>query len=139
MNTKLDHAALIRPFLSRDARARYTELASGAKKRARLIDRLCHGYESTLDWRLAQAIPTSEQTAEAIAHLLKRLGAGETCYVLCASYKWDDRQLSLSEALGELVGNGRPVLLVCVPDALAYFEPEYGGGAGRRFVLQKTT
>lgn len=137
MDTDIDHAALIRPFLRRDARARFTDIDPGTKKRTRLLNRLCHDYESTLDWRIAHPIPAAEQTAELIAPLLRKLGAGKTCYVLCCPSKWDGTQAPLAEALAELVGNGLPVLLVCVADSLAYFEPEYSGGAGQRFFLQR--
>jgi hypothetical protein len=43
----------------------------------------------------------------------------------------------LAEALAGLAGRGLPVLLVCRPGALAYFEPEYEGGAGQRYVLRR--
>jgi hypothetical protein len=137
MDATVDHAGLIRPFLSRGARARFTDIDPGSKKRTRLLSRLCHDYESTLDWRTAQLIAPAEQTAELIAPLLKKRGAGKTCYVLCCSKEWDGLQASLADALGALVGNGLPVLLICVPGALAYFEPEYAGGAGQRFILQQ--
>jgi hypothetical protein len=137
MDANGEHAALIRPFLSRGARARFTEIDPGAKKRARLLHRLCHDYESTLDWRIAHPIPTAEQTVELIGPLLRNLGAGRTCYVFCFSKEWDGLQAPLAEALRELVGKGLPVLLICVPDSLAYFEPEYSFGAGQRFILQR--
>jgi hypothetical protein len=137
MDAKIDHAALIRPFLSRSARARFTDLDPGTKNRARLLHHLCHDYESTLDWRIARPIPTAEQTVELIIPLLRKLGAGRTCSVFCCSKEWDGLQVPLAEALGKLVGNGLPVLLVCVPDSLAYFEPEYNFGAGQRFILQR--
>lgn len=137
MDAEVDHAALIRPFLSRGARARFDKIDPGTKKRSRLIHRLCHEYESTLDWRAAQLIPPAEQSVELIAPLLRKLGAGRTCYVLCSAHEWDGLQLPLADALGELVGNGGPVLLICAPNALAYFEPEYVSGAGQRFILQR--
>src|SRR5438445_4821442 len=104
MDASMNHAGLIRPFLSRDARARFTDIDPGTKKRTKLLNRLCHDYESTLDWRIAQPIPTAEQTAELIAPLLRKLGAGKTCYVLCSISQWDGLQVPLAEALGELVG-----------------------------------
>jgi hypothetical protein len=137
MSAGVEHTALIRPFLSRDARTRFTDIDPGTKKRTKLLNRLCHDYESTLDWRIAQPVPAAEQTAELIAPLLRKLGAGKTCYVLCSISEWDGLQAPLAEALGELVGNGLPVLLICAADTLAHFEPEYDGGAGQRFFLQR--
>src|SRR5438876_12419607 len=115
MDASVDHAGLIRHFLSRDARAKFADIDPGSKKRTRLLNRLCHDYESTLDWRMAQHIAPAEQTPELIAPLLKTQGAGKTCYVLCCSKEWDGLQVSLADALGALVGNGLPVLLICVP------------------------
>ena len=138
MRAGVDHAALIRPFLSSEARPRFTDIDPGTKKRTKLLNGLCHDYESTLDWRIAQPIPAAEQTAELMAPLLRKLGAGRTCYVLCCSEEWDGLQVPLADALRALIGNGLPVLLICVPDLLAYFEPEYDGGAGQRFSLQRS-
>jgi hypothetical protein len=132
----MDHAALIRPFLSRAARARFDNIDPGSKKRSKLLHRLCHEYESILDWRLAQPIAPTDQTAAAIAALLREMGSGGSCYVLCISKEWDGQQVSLRAALDALVGEGRPVLLV-ISESLAYFEPEYVRGAGQRFVLRR--
>ena len=38
-----------------------------------------------------------------------------------------------ADALAALCGHGLPVLPVCRPGSLAYFEPEYEFGAGKRF------
>jgi len=43
----------------------------------------------------------------------------------------------LAEALAALAGRGWPVLLVCRPGVLTYFEPEYESGAGQRYILQR--
>jgi hypothetical protein len=137
MDAEVDHAGLLRPFLNREMRARFTDLDPGTKQRTRLFNRLCHDWETTLDWRTAQPIPATEQTVESIVPLLRKLGAGKTCYALCASDEWDGLQAPLVEALRGLVGNGLPVLLVCVPGSLAYFEPEYVSGAGRRYCLHR--
>lgn len=136
MIAELDHAALIRPFLNRDVRARYANVSPGKKQRKKLLARISHQYELTLNWRLAEAIPSTEQTSELIGALLQKNGAGETCYVLCAPEESDGIQMPLADALATLVGSGGPVLLVCIPEVLAYFEPEYERGAGRRFILR---
>ena len=138
MDPAVGHSGLIRPFLSRQARARFDEIEPGTSRRTRLLNRLCHDFESTLDWRTAKPIATTDQTPELIAPLLRKLGAGNACYVLCCSEEWDGKHLPLLDALRALVGNGLPVLLVCIPSSLAYFEPEYVAGAGQRFVLQRS-
>jgi hypothetical protein len=132
----VDHAAIVRPFLSTHARATFANIEPDSKKRAKLLHRLCHRYQSVLDWRLAHPIPPAEQTVDAITAQLRRLGAGETCYALSNSDEWDGRHVNLRAALDALVGTGLPVLLV-ISEYLAYFEPEYEQGAGQRFVLQR--
>jgi hypothetical protein len=134
-----EHLAGIQRFLSRDSRARFEEFPVGSRLRSRLLNRLCHGYESILDWRIAQPIASAEQSPEAVWELLRARGAGRTCYALCTKSEWDGREVPLDEALRALMGNGLPVLLSCVPGMLGYFEPEYEAGAGRRFVLQATS
>ena len=124
-----EHAARVRPFLSKYERARLDDLAPGSKKRAKLLQRLCHGYEEALDWRLASG--AAGGPAE-IARRMKALGAGATCYALCLADEWDGKEVPLTDALAALVGSGLPVLLVS--GSVAYFEPEYEAGAGKRFV-----
>ena len=41
MGAEVDHTTLIRPFLSRDARARFTDIEPGTKK----VDPANHGYD----------------------------------------------------------------------------------------------
>jgi hypothetical protein len=125
-----EHATRVRPFLSRYERARLDDLAPGSKKRTRLLNRLCHGSEDALDWRRAEAAAGG---AREIAARIKALGGSSTCYVLAVDGAWDGREVPLDEVLAALYGSGLPVLLACGP--VAYFEPEYVAGAGRRYLL----
>ncbi len=133
----MDHDAWILPFLSKAARARFSNLHPGSKPRTKLLNRLCHDYETILDWRIAAPLPAVEQSTELVLARLRKLGAGPTCYVLCTTEAWDGRLMPLSEALDALWGRGLPVLLICVPGQLACFEPEYTTGAAQRFLLQR--
>jgi len=129
---ELDHAGLLRPFLASRFRSRYDDLRPGSARRAELFNKLCHRYAELLDWQHAR--PT---TAFLLEKELRGLGAAARCYCFCASKDLDGREVPLAEALAVLVGQGRPVLLVCRPGALAYFEPEYESGAGKRYILQR--
>ena len=66
------------------------------------------------------------------------MGAAAKCYCLCGPAELDGIELALGAALAELSGNGLPVLLICRPKILAYFEPEYESGAGQRYILNRT-
>ena len=127
----LDHAGLLRPFLASRWRSRYDKLRLGSRQRTELNNNLAHRYDEVLDWRYARPA-----VAAALEQELRRLGAAGVCYCLCDGHELDGREVSLGEALAALRGRG-PVLLVCRPGVLAYFEPEYESGAGRRYIIQR--
>ena len=128
---ELDHAALLRPFLAGRWRSRYDAVRPGSARRAELFNKLCHSYAEVLDWRYARPAGAD------LVKELRELGAGARCYCLCGPAGLDGREVPLAEAVAALAGRGLPVLLVCRPGALAYFEPEYESGAGRRYILQR--
>jgi hypothetical protein len=129
MTTEIDHARLLRPFLARRYRSRYESVDPGSARRIELYNKLCHRYEEVLDWRYARMAPATGLNEE-----LRRLGVIR-CYCLCASDEFDGREVLLDEAMEALSGRGLPVLLVCRPGALGYFEPEYEGGQGLRYTI----
>lgn len=129
---ELDHAGLLRPFLASRFRSRYDDVRPGSARRAELLGKLCHDYAAVLDWRYAQPTQDVELVKE-----LRGLGAAARCYCLCTDAELDGREVPLAEAVAALVGRGLPVLLVCRPGVLAYFEPEYESGPGRRYILQR--
>ncbi len=122
------HAGLIAPFLTARFRARYTSLEPGSRFRDELLNKLCHRYAEVLDWRFAEG-------AGGTVADLRHHGAPRNCYCLCWNTDWDGRIVPLADALPPLTGGG-PLLLVCQPVALAYFEPEHEGGRGRRYLLK---
>ena len=126
--TGLDHTGLLRPFLAGRFRSRYDAVPPGSPRRTELFNKLCHRYDEVLDWRYARPAVGTERE-------LRELGAAARCYCLCGPDEFDGRELPLAEALAALSGRGLPVLLVCRPGVLAYFEPEYEGGAGQRYTL----
>ncbi len=72
--------------------------------------------------------------APEIARLLADLGAPETCWAVSDWPALDRRELSLMDALKEVVGSGMGTLLSCVPGRLAYYE---GEEMGERWILQR--
>jgi hypothetical protein len=129
---ELDHAGLIRPFLASRWRSRYDSVRPGSARRSELFNKLCHQYAEVLDWGYARPAGSAEPEKD-----LRRLGAAAACYCLCGPDELDGSEVPLAEALAALSGRGLPVLLVCRPGVLAYFEPEHAGGASKRFILQR--
>lgn len=123
-----DHAGLLRPFLASRFRGRYDNVRPESDRRTELFNKLCHRFTEVLDWRYARQVASPEEE-------LRSLGAPSRCYCLCAPKEMDGRMVPLTEAL-TLVGSGLPLLLVCRPGSLAYFEPEYERGPGQRYILQ---
>jgi hypothetical protein len=126
----LNHAGLLRPFLASRFRSRYDAVPPGSSRRAELLNKLCHRYDEVLDWRYARSAVGSERA-------LLTLGAAARCYCLCGPDEFDGREVPLGEALAALSGRGLPVLLVCRPGVLAYFEPEHESGASQQYILQR--
>ena len=129
---ELDHAGLLRRFLASRWRSRYDSVRPGSARRSELFNKLCHQYAEVLDWRYARAAAGAAPEKE-----LRRLGAAARCYCLCGPDELDGREVPLGEALAALSGRGLPILLVCRPGVLAYFEPEHAGGAGQGYILQR--
>ena len=128
----LDHAGLLGPFLAARFRSRYHDIPPGSGRRTELLHKLAHRYDEILAWKYAD--PT---VGVALEGELRGLGAADQCYCLCVPQELDGREVPLGKALAALYGNGLPVLLVCRPGLLAYFEPEYESGAAKKYILRR--
>ncbi|WP_312475720.1 hypothetical protein [Neobacillus sp.] len=82
-------------------------------------------------------IPKPNSTSEEIAEILKRYGAGESCYSISSNETIDGKNLPLLTALEQAVGYGMPSIVLCIPGTLAYFEAEQDYGPPTRFLLKK--
>ena len=68
---------------------------------------------------------------------MKKNGAPDTCYVLCADENFDGLTLSLDVALKHVVFNG-PALISCNHGRWAYLEDGPTIGAANRYLLIRT-
>ena len=108
----------------------YLALPRTATAGPRLTERLLSGRD--LDPGAIVQIPEDESKPAEIAERLRKLGAPDDCHLIAADEKLDSRDLPLDEALGKVVGKGKPALVSCVTGRLGYFE----GDDGERFVLK---
>src|SRR5438876_11383138 len=99
-------------------------------RRGNLTGSLAHFKH--LDMRHALQIPPHQQHTAEILQLHKSKGAPETCCALSEEPELDGRELSLSEALKEVVGRRMGTFLSCLPRRLAYFEDE-----DQRWILER--
>jgi hypothetical protein len=131
MSNQQEHErGIIRSFIIPVRQDRYLEVLAKPKRRENLTASLAHFKH--LDMRHAVQIPPHQQHAGEIFQLLKSKGAPETCYALSEDSGLDGRELSLSEALKDVVGRGMGTFLSRLPERLAYFEDE-----DQRWILER--
>ena len=118
-----DHErALVSSFIIPERQSRYLELLEKPKRRKDITRSLAHFKH--LDPRYIVPIAPREQHVPEILRLLKTKGAPENCYALSEDDELDGKEVSLADALKEIVGRGIGTFLSCVPGKLAYFEDE---------------
>jgi hypothetical protein len=121
-----------RSFIVPEKRARYLSLLESKRGRDKLLDSLNHCHD--LDSRFAKLIPANQQTAQSIEQLLKLKGAPYVCHVMSSTPDLDNREMPLSEALLETVGQDSGTLISCIAGKLAYVELE---GFDGRYILER--
>lgn len=113
-----DHERGFLEFLAEPGRRRMqTLLELGQKRRREVVSRLHHAVD--LDPRYCQPITGADSFPAPIESLLRRHGAGDTCYVFGS--KHDGREMPLGEALDAIVGMGNGAFVSCIPGRLGFF------------------
>ena len=125
-------AAFIRSFVLPEKQSRWSELLLNPRRREVFLHRLADA--SDLNTKFKVSIPPSQQTVEGIQGLLRRRGAPGRCHVISESIDIDGKELSLGEALAEVLGQGMGSILSCIPGKLAYYEGEMPSD---RYILEK--
>jgi len=118
-------------FLLEDRRDRFLQLLASKVGRQKLRARLAHFPD--LDPSVCVPIRSSDQSATAIAALLRSAGANLTCFVVAERSVLDGRSMPLTDALDAVVGRGSGALISCVPGRLGYYE---GEDPGTRWLLK---
>lgn len=130
--------AIVKTFFNKKVQDRVLfELFSSDKRRNRGLNRLCHDYRQTLREEYLFEIPTTNSDPKEIADILKRNGAGKSCYAMSWNPDIDGKHLSIDEALDAAIGYGFPSFILCVPNELAYFEAEQSFGPPPRFMVKQ--
>jgi hypothetical protein len=120
----------IRSFVSRQKRARYLELVADSRTRTKFTHALAHFRD--IDTRCKRPIPPSRQNPKEIERILVLKGAFGFCYAITEHPDLDGKDISLKEALTEIVGSGMGAILSCILGRLAFMETE-----DERFILEK--
>jgi hypothetical protein len=127
----------VNTFVLKERRERAAFELSSDSKRWKFLDRLCHEFSGVLDTRYFRPVDEIGYDPVALARRLKSLGAGDTCHVISWNDKVDGKDIPLEEAARAVMSSGFASILICVPDALAYFEAEQVKGPPPRYLLVK--
>jgi len=122
--------SLIAAFVIRSKRERYREMLSDPRLRHKFIHQLAHFRDFDPKYRLP--IPSNKLFAENIAFELKKRKSPDIVFAISEDLSLDRRELSLVEALGEVVGRGMGTVLSCIPGHLIFVETE-----DERFILER--
>jgi hypothetical protein len=123
---------LARAFLTPGGRDRFLAVRSRDDRRGKFTGSLAHSPK--LNWRFGARVPPNAFAPD-IAKLLRARGAPETCWAVSEWKLLDGREMSLDEALQQVVGSGMGTLLSCIPGRLAYYESEE---PGERWIFQRS-
>ena len=120
--------AFVEAFVYAPRRERFLAALENPKRRRVFTDELCHPSpqpgSNFLLFVYASPVERSKDKPAMIAERLRQLGAPELCHVI--GEHLDGQDLTLDDALQEVVGYGYGVVLSCVPGKLAYLETENG-------------
>ena len=109
-------------FIRPEKQDRYRQLLADPKRRRAFLGKLAHSYDFVTE--SCVEIPSAEQTPAGIERLLRKLGAGATCFAISESAELDAKEMDLRKALEVIVGFGQGTCLSCVPGKLGYYEGE---------------
>lgn len=121
---------MVKAFVVPSRQERFLDFLGSPKKRRKFTRELAHRSTRFLKSECLRGILPSQQNPNAIACLLKRLGASDACWVLSEG-PLDGEQVDLLSALNEIVGRGYGTIISCIAGKLAYFESE-----DERYILQ---
>jgi len=113
---------LIRSFFLPQRQERYLGFVANPRRRKDIISQLAHFKH--LDPRWTIPVPANSRLRPELLKLLKSMGAPDKCWAISELRELDGKEVSLSEALGEILGRGIGTFLSCIPGRLAYFEDE---------------
>lgn len=136
MNSELE-TIVVKTFFEKRLQERVLFELFSPKKRKDAISRLNHDYKQTLNENYMKEIPKPNSNHLQITTLLKKHGAGDSCYVISWSDSMDGQEMPLITALEKAVGLGMPTLISCIPNKLIYFEAEQEFGSPPRYILTK--
>ena len=121
----------INSFIVAKKRERYLELLSKDKTRGKITRHFDHCAD--LDDQFVTQIPVNQQNPDEIYKILKKKGAGDTCYIIADNWDLDRKEMNLRTAIDEYyICDG--AFFSCIPGKLVFYSGEEENG---RYILEK--
>lgn len=121
MNTSQEEA-FVRAFIVPDKRGRYLQLLASPSRRKKILGVLYHSLDMIPE--RATRIDNCDHTSERVEQLLRRKGAGPTCYLISPERELDQQEMPLREALETLIDQDGTAIACCLEGRLAYYKAE---------------
>jgi hypothetical protein len=122
--------SLIAAFVKRSKHDRYREILSSPRLRHKFTNQLAHFANFDPKYRLS--IPSNKLFVGNIAVELQKRHSPNIVFAISEDPALDQKELSLVEALRQIVGRGMGTVLSCIPRRLAFVETE-----DERFILER--
>lgn len=127
----------VKAFINKISQDRVIFELSSVKKRRDALSRLTQPSINGLCEKYLIEIQKPNSDYIKIMDLLKKNGAGDSCYAISFHQDIDGKHLPLSYALENAVCFGMPSLILCIPNKLVYFEGEQCYGPPPRYILKR--
>jgi hypothetical protein len=89
----------VESFVVKEKQARYLEFLPNEKHRYKITSRFDHCPD--LDSRFLSEVPVRQQNPNDVLALLKKKGAGDSCWILSTDSDIDQMEMNLSDAINE--------------------------------------
>ena len=114
--------AFVRAFIIAEKQSRYLQLLANPKRRDKVLGDLYHVLP-TVTARTFE-IADRDNTPQTVDALLRRKGAGPTCYLISPEDDLDQQEMPLWTALDALISQDGVAVVCCIPGRLAYYKGE---------------
>ncbi|KQV78574.1 hypothetical protein ASD15_22490 [Massilia sp. Root351] len=121
---------IIDRFVQPEHAERFLYLLEKPKRRSQLYEELLHDA-SSLRRDKRQALEPPQSDPDQLLALLRKKGAGQTCFIFSRRHALDGQQVDFRTALASVAGQMSEAILYC-PKAHVAFVEEHDG---RQFIL----
>ncbi len=110
----------IKAFALKEKRERYLSFLKGHKHRKKFLETLNHNF--SYNPKKAKTLDNTYKSSEKLEKLIRKVSSTSTCHLLADSSEMDGKELRVSIAINEFLGNYWGSVLIF--DNFAIYKPE---------------